>query len=69
VLERLRGWDGRFGRVGFSAVLLQISEPSVNVQAHTELKARIWDIANRLRGPYRPPQYRLVVLPVVLRPA
>ena len=40
--------------------------PSVNVQAHDELKARIWEIANRLRGPYRPPQYRLVMLPMVV---
>ena len=39
---------------------------SVNVQAHDELKARIWEIANRLRGPYRPPQYRLVMLPMVV---
>ena len=38
----------------------------MNVQAHTELKTRIWDIANRLRGPYRPPQYRLVMLPMVV---
>ena len=38
----------------------------MNVQAHTEIKARIWDIANRLRGPYRPPQYRLVMLPMVV---
>jgi len=35
-------------------------------QTHDELKARIWEIANRLRGPYRPPQYRLVMLPMVL---
>ena len=40
--------------------------PSVNVQAHDELKAKIWEIANRLRGPYRPPQYRLVMLPMVV---
>ena len=40
----------------------------MNVQAHTELTNHIWDIANRLRGPYRPPQYRLVMLPfLVLR--
>ena len=40
----------------------------MNVQTHTELTNRIWDIANRLRGPYRPPQYRLVMLPfLVLR--
>ena len=35
-------------------------------QAHDELKAKIWEIANRLRGPYRPPQYRLVMLPMVV---
>ena len=40
--------------------------PSVNVQAHDELRAKIWEIANRLRGPYRPPQYRLVMLPMVV---
>ena len=38
----------------------------MNVQAHDELKAKIWEIANRLRGPYRPPQYRLVMLPMVV---
>ena len=38
----------------------------MNVQAHEELKAKIWEIANRLRGPYRPPQYRLVMLPMVV---
>ncbi len=38
----------------------------MNLQAHDELKARIWEIANRLRGPYRPPQYRLVMLPLVV---
>ena len=37
----------------------------MNVQTHEELKAKIWEIANRLRGPYRPPQYRLVMLPMV----
>ena len=39
---------------------------SVNTQAHAELRAKIWEIANRLRGPYRPPQYRLVMLPMVV---
>ena len=38
----------------------------MNVQAHEALKATIWEIANRLRGPYRPPQYRLVMLPMVV---
>ena len=38
----------------------------MNVQTHEELKAKIWEIANRLRGPYRPPQYRLVMLPIVV---
>ena len=38
----------------------------MNTQAHEELKSKIWEIANRLRGPYRPPQYRLVMLPMVV---
>ena len=38
----------------------------MNTQTHEELKSTIWEIANRLRGPYRPPQYRLVMLPMVV---
>ena len=38
----------------------------MNTQRHEELKSTIWEIANRLRGPYRPPQYRLVMLPMVV---
>ena len=38
----------------------------MNIQTHEELKGKIWEIANRLRGPYRPPQYRLVMLPMVV---
>ena len=38
----------------------------MNVQTHEKLKSKIWEIANRLRGPYRPPQYRLVMLPMVV---
>jgi type I restriction-modification system DNA methylase subunit len=38
----------------------------VNIQTHEQLKSHIWEIANRLRGPYRPPQYRLVMLPIVV---
>lgn len=33
---------------------------------HKALAGKIWEIANRLRGPYRPPQYRLVMLPMVV---
>lgn len=38
----------------------------MNIQTHEELKGKIFEIANRLRGPYRPPQYRLVMLPIVV---
>ena len=38
----------------------------MNIQAHEQLKSTIWEIANRLRGPYRPPQYRLVMLPMAV---
>lgn len=35
-------------------------------ERHNEIARTIWEIANRLRGPYRPPQYRLVMLPIVV---
>lgn len=35
-------------------------------ERHKAITNTIWDIANRLRGPYRPPQYRLVMLPMVV---
>lgn len=35
-------------------------------ERHKELAGKIWEIANRLRGPYRPPQYRLVMLPMIV---
>ena len=38
----------------------------MNIQIHEQLKTKIWEIANQLRGPYRPPQYRLVMLPMVV---
>lgn len=33
---------------------------------HQNLVAFIWNIANKLRGPYRPPQYRRVMLPLIV---
>jgi type I restriction enzyme M protein len=33
---------------------------------HDHLRSTIWEIANRLRGPYRPPQYRHVMLPMTV---
>jgi len=33
---------------------------------HQDLVGFIWNIANKLRGPYRPPQYRLVMLPMTI---
>ncbi len=35
-------------------------------ERHKEIAGKIWEIANLLRGPYRPPQYRLVMLPMVV---
>ena len=34
--------------------------------SHTDLSNLIWEIANLLRGPYRPPQYERVMLPLVV---
>lgn len=33
---------------------------------HSELIGLIWNIANKLRGPYRPPQYRKVMIPMIV---
>jgi type I restriction-modification system DNA methylase subunit len=33
---------------------------------HSDLAKLIWQIADLLRGPYRPPQYERVMLPVVV---
>ncbi|MBX5197519.1 SAM-dependent DNA methyltransferase [Rhizobium sp. NZLR10] len=33
---------------------------------HDQLVGFIWNIANKLRGPYRPPQYRRVMLPMIV---
>lgn len=33
---------------------------------HHHLVGFIWSIANKLRGPYRPPQYRRVMLPLIV---
>jgi len=33
---------------------------------HDQLVGLIWNIANKLRGPYRPPQYRRVMLPMTV---
>jgi type I restriction enzyme M protein len=36
------------------------------VNGHQEIVGFIWNIANKLRGPYRPPQYRKVMLPMTV---
>jgi type I restriction enzyme M protein len=33
---------------------------------HQELVGFIWSVADKLRGPYRPPQYRRVMLPLIV---
>jgi type I restriction enzyme M protein len=33
---------------------------------HQKLADKIWSVANKLRGPYRPPQYRKVMLPLIV---
>jgi type I restriction enzyme M protein len=33
---------------------------------HQDLADTIWTVANKLRGPYRPPQYRKVMLPLIV---
>lgn len=33
---------------------------------HSKLSTSVWGVANILRGPYRPPQYRRVMLPLIV---
>ncbi|MFH4307640.1 type I restriction-modification system subunit M N-terminal domain-containing protein, partial [Acinetobacter baumannii] len=33
---------------------------------HSKLVGLVWSIANIIRGPYRPPQYRRVMLPLIV---
>jgi hypothetical protein len=35
-------------------------------QQHQELSEKIWAVANKLRGPYRPSQCRRVMLPMIV---
>ncbi len=35
-------------------------------QQHQGLSEKIWAVADKLRGPYRPPQYRRVMLPMIV---
>lgn len=38
----------------------------MQITQHQNLVGFIWSIANKLRGPYRPPQYRRVMLPLIV---
>jgi type I restriction enzyme M protein len=38
----------------------------MNADNHHKLADFIWNIADKLRGPYRPPQYRKVMLPLIV---
>ena len=47
---------------------LTMTTPEQNQQQtnHQDLVGFIWSIADKLRGPYRPPQYRRVMLPLIV---
>src|SRR5258705_955027 len=40
--------------------------PQMLAEGHQRLADKIWSVANKLRGPYRPPQYRKVMLPMIV---
>jgi type I restriction enzyme M protein len=47
------------------SLLPELREPML-AEHHHKLADFIWNIANKLRGPYRPPQYRRVMLPLIV---
>ena len=42
-----------------------MTTPRTNTN-HQDIVGFIWSIADKLRGPYRPPQYRRVMLPLIV---
>ena len=40
--------------------------PEKQDNKNLDLIGFIWSVANKLRGPYRPPQYRRVMLPMIV---
>ncbi len=47
-------------------ISLESSEAMNYMATHSDLANLIWQIADLLRGPYRPPQYERVMLPLVV---
>jgi len=45
--------------------ILNMTTPEQN-NNHQDLVGFIWNIADKIRGPYRPPQYRRVMLPLIV---
>ena len=60
--------DGQDKPAKASAVRAPLLNESNRMQhnEHQNLIGLIWNIANKLRGPYRPPQYRKVMLPLIV---
>jgi len=54
------GWVSAFDLPSVHKKESQVSHPNEN------LIGFIWNVANKLRGPYRPPQYRRVMLPMTV---
>ena len=57
-------------RIGISPLTIQLLKITMVTNTgntnHQELVGFIWSIADKLRGPYRPPQYRRVMLPLIV---
>jgi type I restriction enzyme M protein len=47
-------------------LIMLANSTSNSTHNHSDLVGFIWNIANKLRGPYRPPQYRKVMLPLTV---
>jgi HsdM N-terminal domain len=54
------------GVIRLTAFFPQRAEIIMFAENHQKLADKIWAVANKLRGPYRPPQYRKVMLPLIV---
>ena len=60
IANLMKHWDSKCNTNSINMVA--ITENS----HHQDLIGFIWAIADKLRGPYRPPQYRRVMLPLIV---
>jgi len=56
----------KYRDIHLTTFIIFTRKQNMATEKHEHLVGFIWNIANKLRGPYRPPQYRRVMLPMIV---